>query len=112
MANPTPRPAAPAGEAKSSQPPATTPSRCFTGALISGGLGTALYFLTMSIIAAFAKTPLPTKSAFAVNIAVAVRTLVVGVSTIATALFAITTLGLIALGIQVWIQRQQQSSSS
>lgn len=82
-----------------------TPSRCFTGALISGGLAVVLYFLTQSIVQVFAGIPLPTKSRIAVNISIAVRTLVIGGSTLATAIFAIATLGLVALGIQLlWKQ--------
>ncbi|MGB3517897.1 MAG: DUF3082 domain-containing protein [Elainellaceae cyanobacterium] len=81
-----------------------TPLRCLTGAAVSGGLGTALYFLTRSIIDTFAHKPVPTGSPFATNIAIAVRTLVMGLSTLVTALFAIATLGLIALAIQLLIQ--------
>jgi hypothetical protein len=84
-----------------STPP--TPLRCFIGALVAGGLGTAAYFLTTSIATTFANKP-PTGSALAVNISIAVRTLVVGTSTLATALFGITALGLVALGIQVMIK--------
>ncbi|MBF2001267.1 MAG: DUF3082 domain-containing protein [Synechococcales cyanobacterium M58_A2018_015] len=83
---------------------APTPWRCFRGAFISGGLAFALYSLTQSIVQALAKVPLPTKSTLSANIAVAVRTLVVGVSTMATAIFAIATLGLLLLGIQLLIK--------
>jgi Protein of unknown function (DUF3082) len=38
---------------------------------------------------------------------VAVRTLVVGVSTLTTAIFVIASLGLLALGVQLLIQQKQ-----
>jgi formate/nitrite transporter FocA (FNT family) len=98
-------------ETRAQKASSSTPMRCFIGALIAGTIATALYFLTHSIIQALGNTPLPTKSITAVNIAVAVRTLVVGVSTLATAVFAIAALGLIALGIQLIIQQPRQPSA-
>lgn len=88
-------------------PGSSTPLRCFTGAAVAGSLGTALYFLTLSIVQAFAKRP-PTGNTFSIRIAVAVRTLVMGMSTLATAIFAIVAVGLIALGIQLWIKQIRQ----
>jgi hypothetical protein len=82
-----------------------TPLRCFTGALISGVLATALYFLTTAIAQSFAAKPISSGNITAINISVAVRTLVVGMSTLATAIFGITALGLIALGMQLLIKR-------
>ncbi|MBW4515293.1 MAG: DUF3082 domain-containing protein [Timaviella obliquedivisa GSE-PSE-MK23-08B] len=81
----------------------STPLRCFIGALISASLAIALYSLTASITHAFAAQPLPRGSVATANIAVAVRTLVVGMSTLGTTIFAISTLGLLALGIQLVI---------
>ncbi|MBE9114798.1 DUF3082 domain-containing protein [Lusitaniella coriacea LEGE 07157] len=82
--------------------------QCLTGAAISSSLAIALYFLTTSIAQTFAQKPLPTGSAIAQNLSVAVRTLVVGAATLATGLFAVATVGLIALGIQtLWQQRKQ-----
>jgi hypothetical protein len=112
MAKPTPAPNSPAEEAidsanssETSVPATSTPMRCFTGSVIAAGLATALFFLTQSIIQAFANTPIPNKSIAAANIAVAVRTLVVGVSTMATVIFGIAALGLIGLGIQLWVKQ-------
>ncbi|WNZ21564.1 DUF3082 domain-containing protein [Leptolyngbya sp. NK1-12] len=96
--------------ASSSRVP-TTPGRCLRGAAISGGLAFAMYSLTHSIIQVLAGVPLPTKSTFAANIAVAVRTLVIGVSTLATGIFTIATLGLIALSIQLFIQQAKAEKS-
>jgi hypothetical protein len=88
--------------------PATTPLRCLTGAVIAGSLGTALYFLTCNIANTFAAKPLPTVNATAANLAVAVRTLVVGVATLGTSVFAIAAVGLLALAVQLQFTRQQQ----
>jgi hypothetical protein len=87
-----------------------TPLRCFTGALIAGSLATALYSLTQSIIQAFAHKPLPSGNVTATNIAVAVRTLVMGMSALATAIFAIAAVGLVALGIQLLVKQFRQTS--
>jgi len=87
-----------------------TPGRCFRGALIAGGLSFAMYGLNQAIIHALEGVPLPTKSVAAANIAVAVRTLVIGTSTLATAIFVIATLGLFALGIQLLIRQKQQAN--
>ncbi|MDJ0728330.1 MAG: DUF3082 domain-containing protein [Prochloraceae cyanobacterium] len=85
-----------------------TPLRCLVGASISGSLGYALYLLTTSIAVSFATKPVQSTNPFVINLSAAVRTLVVGVSTLATCLFAITTLGLILLAIQLVIQGFKQ----
>ncbi|NJN85231.1 MAG: DUF3082 domain-containing protein [Leptolyngbyaceae cyanobacterium SL_7_1] len=107
MVNPTPTPNSAAsntivGSAKDANQP--TPLRCLTGAIISGALGTALYFLTVSIHSTFANKPLPTTNELAVKISIAVRTLVVGMSALGTTIFWMATLGLIALAIQLLIK--------
>lgn len=96
--------------AKTNQQVEPTPGRCFRGALISGGMAFAMYLLTRSIIQTLANTPLPNKSVVAANIAVAVRTLVIGVVTMGTCIFAISTLGLLALAVQLLIQKKTQKA--
>ena len=88
-----------------------TPLRCFIGALIASGFATALYSLTQSIIRAFANKPLPSGNVTATNIAIAVRTLVMGMSALATAIFAIAAVGLVALGIQLLVKQLRQTST-
>lgn len=102
MTDPSPKSKTSAPDNSGYVPP--TPLRCFTGALISGPLAYGLYLLTHAIATSFAQKPLPTGQV-ATNIAIAVRTLVVGTSTLGTAIFAIATLGLVALGIQLLIQK-------
>lgn len=89
----------------------TSPWRCLSGALISGGLGLALYRLTMSIAQTFAAKPIHSDNITVVNLTVAVRTLVVGMSALGTGIFGLVTVGLIALSIQLLIQKGIQRSA-
>lgn len=86
------------------------PLSCFSGALMAGSLSLVCYRLTGAIAHNFADKPLPSK-ATAVNIAVAVRTLVVGVPALGMGIFGIAALGLAALGIQVLLQGRKSSSN-
>jgi hypothetical protein len=103
--NPTP---APQADSSTSSSVPSTPGRCLRGALISSGLAFAMYSLTQSMIQVLAGVPIPTKSTFAANISVAVRTLIVGGCTLATAIFAFATVGLLALSVQLLIRQKQQ----
>ena len=96
---------------KKVDPNPPTPLRCFTGAVIAGGIAFVLYSLTSSIVQTFANKPLPSGSYLATNIAVAVRTLVMGMSALATGIFGIAALGLVALGIQLLVQQLRQPST-
>jgi hypothetical protein len=82
-----------------------TPLRCTIGALIAGVLAMLLYRLTLSISQSFAAHPLSVNNQTAISLSIAVRTLVVGMSTLATAIFAFAALGLLGLGIQLLWQR-------
>ncbi len=85
---------------------------CIAGAAMSGAFAMGMYFLTSSIAQAFASKPLHTANITAQNISVAVRTLVVGITTLGTGIFAITTLGLLGLAIQLLIHRFKAPSST
>ena len=87
-----------------------TPLNCLLGATISGALGLGMYKLAYAIAQTYAQKPIHSTSTIAINIATAVRTLVVGVSTLAAALFAVTTVGLIALAIQLLIKKPKISN--
>lgn len=87
-----------------------TPLRCLTGASIAGGLAIALYSLTSSIAQSFAAKPLHSDNALVLRISAAVRTLVVGVSTLATGVFGLVAIGLVALAMQVFIQQLTQKT--
>ncbi len=101
-----PNPKTPAKMSSNGDTP-PTPLRCVIGAGVSGSLATALYFLTRSIVETFANKPVSLTNQLAAKVGIAVRTLVMGLSTLATTLFAIATLGLLALAIQLWIQNRR-----
>ncbi|AHB88484.1 hypothetical protein NK55_05885 [Thermosynechococcus sp. NK55a] len=89
----------------------TDPLRCLTGALIAGTLGILLYRLTGAIAYLLATHAVSPHNQLVYSLAVAVRTLVVGLCTLATGVFSIIALGLVALTLQLlwerWIQREQ-----
>jgi uncharacterized membrane protein (DUF373 family) len=89
-----------------------TPKSCLMGSLISGVLAFLLYRLTSSIAQTFAHKPITVTQQWAIQIASAVRTLVVGMSSLATGLFVLTTVGLILLAIQLVIQKMKPIQSS
>jgi hypothetical protein len=104
MTNLTPKPN-PDTKPVNSPDALASPLKCLSAALISGGFAIALYFLTSSIARSFAAKPLASTNPTAINIAIAVRTLVVGVSTLATFVFSFIAVGLLALGLQSVIQQ-------
>ncbi|HBB33263.1 MAG TPA: DUF3082 domain-containing protein [Cyanobacteria bacterium UBA8803] len=104
MNTPTPTPNS---ETQLANPEQTLPGplRCLSAALISALLAVGSYYLTSSIAQTFANKPLPSGNVATINIAIAVRTLVVGITTLATFVFGMVAIGLVALAIQVSIQR-------
>ncbi len=92
--------------------PKVTPLRCLTGAGISGAIAYFFYFLSLSMIQTFAAKPLTTANAIALNIGAAVRTLVVGMGLLATGIFALTTLGLLGLALQLSTGKPETYSAS
>jgi len=88
-----------------------TPLRCLTGSLISGGLAIALYSLTSAIAQTFAAKPIHSDNPAVINIASAVRTLVVGMTALGTGIFGLVALGLIGLAIQILIQQATKKGS-
>lgn len=92
--------------------PSTSPWRCLLGAAIASGIALPLYFLSTAIIQSYADKPLPSTNQTAISIAIAVRTLVMGMSVLLTGIFALVAVGLFALAIQVTIQRWQNRSTS
>jgi hypothetical protein len=100
MSNPNPTP-----EVENQIQVEPTPLRCFTGSVMSGVLGFALYKLMIAIATTFATKPIHSDNPMVVNIASAVRTLVVGVVALGTGIFGIVALGLFALGVQLLVQK-------
>jgi hypothetical protein len=87
-----------------------TPLRCLTGSIISGGLAIAVYSLLNAIAVSFATNPIHSQNQLTIRISSAVRTLVLGVFSLGTGVFAMVTLGLFALGVQLLIQQLRQKS--
>jgi Protein of unknown function (DUF3082) len=88
-----------------------TPLRCLVGATIAGALGFAMYSMMTAIAVSFASHKIQSDNLAVLRISAAVRTLVLGLVTMGTGVFSLATLGLIALAIQLAIQRAKQPSS-
>jgi len=86
-----------------------TPARCFTGGTISGLLAIAAYLLTKSVVQTYAEIPINFNNPMANRIAATVRTLIMGITTMATFVFVMVTVGLVALGIQIIIKNQKST---
>lgn len=84
--------------------------RSFIGAALAALLATGAYTLTNSVASTFAAKPLVSDNVTTLNISIAVRTLVVGICSLATFVFAIATLGLIGLGIQTLLKQPSSHS--
>lgn len=85
----------------------TSPWKAVLGAGISTGFAIALYLLTSSIISTFANKPVTSDNPTVINLTVAVRTLVMGVAAMGTAVFALIAVGLLILTLQLMLERFQ-----
>ncbi|NJK42125.1 MAG: DUF3082 domain-containing protein [Acaryochloridaceae cyanobacterium SU_2_1] len=82
-----------------------SPWRSLTGALIAGTLALPIAKMTQLIAQSFAEHPFASDNQTAMKISIALRTLVVGLSTLATGIFCVAALGLLALSVQLVWQR-------
>lgn len=89
-----------------------SPWRYLTGAAISSAFAVAFYLMTSSIAHTFADKPVTSTNPVVVNISVAVRTLVVGITALGTGIFGLVGVGLVAYTIQLMVQRSRVSSTS
>ena len=85
--------------------PLPSPLSCLTGSLIAGTMSFGMYAMTSNIATTFATRPMVQKTNMAVNIATAVRTLVLGSTALGMAIFGIISLGLVGLAIQVALSK-------
>lgn len=90
------------------EPQTATPISCFTGALTAGTMSLLAYRLTLSIATNFANRPVTSSNPAVVNISVAVRTLVTGITALGAGVFGVAALGLMALGIQLLLKKFQK----
>jgi hypothetical protein len=79
--------------------------KCFSGSFVAGTIAMLAYRLTVSIATTFAEKPILSDNPTTVNIASAVRTLVVGSVALGAGVFGLAALGLFLLGIQLFFQR-------
>ncbi|MGF1542684.1 MAG: DUF3082 domain-containing protein [Pleurocapsa sp.] len=86
--------------------------RCLVASMISGGIAFGLYSLMNSIVQTYATKPIISANPTALRIAVAVRTLVVGVAALGTGVFGLVAVGLLLLGIQTAIINLKQGRKS
>ncbi|PSB25681.1 DUF3082 domain-containing protein [Stenomitos frigidus] len=91
--------------------PSPSPIRCLGGSIVAGGIAIVLYRLTSAIAIAFAAKPLHTDNFTTQRISAAVRTLVVGLSSLGTGIFALAAFGLFALGIQLLLKRPKEQAT-
>ncbi len=94
------------------QVPLPTPLRCLTGSAIAGVMAFMMYLLTSKIAISFARTPVSNKSQAAVNISIAVRTLVTGMTALGMSVFGIISLGLIVLAVKIAFSKDEPGKSA
>lgn len=86
-----------------------TPLRCLVGAVLAGVLAFAMYRMTNAIAFSFATHPIHATTLIVQRISAAVRTLVVGMTTLGMGVFGLAAIGLLGLAIQLLLQRRQQA---
>jgi len=100
---------APATSSSTQQP---TPLRCVLGAVVAGALAFGLYRMTTAIALSFAAHPVESPNLIVQRISAAVRTLVIGMTTMGTGVFGLAALGLLALAVQLLLRRAPSPESS
>jgi hypothetical protein len=92
--------------------PLPSPLRCLSGSAIAGVMAFMMYLLTSKIAVSFAHTPVSGKSQAALNISIAVRTLVTGMMALGMSVFGIVSLGLIVLAVKVAFTKTEPGTSA
>lgn len=95
-------------EATDSTNPPLTPQRCVIGAVIAGIMAFGMYRMSHAIALSFAAHKIQSDNFIVQRISAAVRTLVIGMTTLGMGVSGIAALGLFALSIQLIIQRNNQ----
>jgi hypothetical protein len=84
-----------------------TPLKAIIGSAIAGVIASVLWQLTSAIAVKMALTKLVSDNMIAMRVSVAVRTLVVGMSALATGIFTLAALGLFGLCIQMLLTKEK-----
>ncbi len=79
--------------------------KCFSGSFMAGTIALLAYRLMVGIATTFAAKPIVSDNPTVMNIASAVRTLVVGMVALGAGVFGMAALGLFLLGFQLLWQR-------
>lgn len=104
----TPQPS----DVSNSGDPPVTPLRCLIGSGLAGVLSYAMYLMTIAIAQSFATHKIQSTSLIVQRISAAVRTLVVGMTTLGAGVFGLAAVGLLGLAIQLILQRAKQPASA
>ncbi len=86
-----------------------SPLSCLTGSLLAGAMSIGMYTMTIKIATTFATNPMVQKATMAINIAAALKTLVVGAAAMGSGISGIISLGLIGLAILVAFGKNKES---
>ncbi|MGF1492340.1 MAG: DUF3082 domain-containing protein [Microcoleaceae cyanobacterium] len=98
-------------DSHSKQTSKLTPWRCFSNSAVLGSIGLALFFLTRSIMQVYSRKEMYTDNYLAIQMSVAVKTLVTGLSMMGTGVFSFLALGLLILGVKLLIQQLIQGKT-
>lgn len=88
-----------------------SPLRCWSGTMVAGGMSYVAFLLTQNVVASFASKP-ATGNQLALQIASTVRTLVMGVFTMATGVFGVIAVGLFLLGVKSLLSDNEPPETS
>ncbi|MBM0742126.1 DUF3082 domain-containing protein [Phormidium sp. CLA17] len=89
-----------------------TPQSCALGSVISGVMAFGMYRMSGAIALSFAAHKIQSDNFIVQRISAAVRTLVIGMTTLGMGVFGVAALGLFALAIQLIIQKNNQPPTS
>ena len=80
--------------------------RAFTGSMMAAVFAMLFYKMLVAIATSFANKPVTSDNITVINLSAAVRTLVMGSITLGAGVFAISSIGLFLLGLQMIWQRK------
>lgn len=102
---------APLADSSDATPQPLTSQRCLSGSIIAGIMAFGMYKMTHAIALSFAAHKIQSDNLIVQRISAAVRTLVIGMTTLGMGVSGIAALGLFALSIQLIIQKNNQSTT-